>query len=146
MTVEENPRFALLAGLLRDGYRVRFRAHGRSMHPTIQEGERITVEPVESSEVKAGDVVLYRAGLGVVAHSVVRRERRSGPIVRFLLRGDSSDCCDDPVAAAQVLGRVVCVEREGRDIDLAGRTAKVLGALRARASRFKRRVLAAGPA
>ncbi len=45
--------------LLRNGQSVRFSAPGRSMYPTIREGEPITVQPVSPSAVQKGDIILY---------------------------------------------------------------------------------------
>ena len=61
----------LATELLRQGKSVRFRAPGRSMYPTIKEQEIITVEPIEPSKVKKGDIILYRSDAGVVAHRVL---------------------------------------------------------------------------
>ena len=62
--------------LLERGHSVRFQAPGRSMHPTIKEGETITVEPVEPPGVRTGDIILYRTKTGVIAHRVIRIEQR----------------------------------------------------------------------
>jgi hypothetical protein len=45
------------------------------MHPTIREGETITVAPVARFNIKRGDILLYLAGKKVVAHRVVRIKR-----------------------------------------------------------------------
>ena len=50
-----SPRFAdIIESLLREGHQVRFRAFGWSMHPTIRNGEIITVAPLERSSIKSG--------------------------------------------------------------------------------------------
>jgi hypothetical protein len=103
--------------LLRGGKSVRFRAPGWSMHPTIRDGEAITVQPVQPAAVKRGDIVLYRCDRGVVAHRVVRIEKRAGDNPLYVLRGDGPGAVDEPVEPAQVLGRVVSVERAGVRID-----------------------------
>lgn len=69
------------AELLRRGARVRFRATGRSMQPTILEGEAITVEPVATTAITPGDILLYRWKRGVIAHRVIRIERTQGAAV-----------------------------------------------------------------
>jgi len=69
------------AELLRRGARVRFRATGRSMQPTILEGEAITVEPVAPAAITPGDILLYRWKRGVIAHRVIRIERTNGGAV-----------------------------------------------------------------
>jgi hypothetical protein len=61
--------------LLRQGQSVRFRAPGRSMYPTIKEGETIRVEPLAPFDIKRGDILLYIVGRKVVAHRVVSIKR-----------------------------------------------------------------------
>ncbi len=216
----------LISELLQGGFAVKFKASGRSMHPTILEGETITVEPLSSGSIQVGDVVLYRCNTRVVAHRVVsimkftersietskyeapagtaesnhlKSELNSGSVVcyvqpvdediacsaqsvaevefrkgaaaaaagpsfaessrslkttgssspvagdeallacpqgqdvsetpqehscLYILRGDAATSCDDPVHPEQVLGKVVCVQRNGSRINLCSRKAK----------------------
>jgi hypothetical protein len=131
----------LIADLLMNGHRVKFRAPGYSMYPSILHEDVITVEPVNPSAVKIGDIILYRVQDSLIAHRVInilkRSERNSrsaprGPqdrsgsptwaspsseTLHFILRGDARPACDDPVAAEQVLGKVVRVETNGRGIN-----------------------------
>ena len=125
------------SGLLERGYRVRFRAEGWSMHPTIRDSEVITIASVAPSEIRKGDIILYRYRRGVVAHRVVRIEREARATPMLVLRGDAADRCDAPVAPEQVLGQVLAVDRAGRRIDLAGRWARVRRLLRLCGSRLK---------
>ena len=125
--------------LLSEGYAVRFRAGGQSMHPTIKDGEMITVEPVTAPAVKRGDIVLYRSKNGVIAHRVVRAQPASCE-PRLILRGDALTSSDSPVALEQVLGRVALVERCGRSIKLAGGRARLVRAARFYWSRLKARL------
>ncbi len=138
------------AELLRRGARVRFRATGRSMQPTILEGEAVTVEPVAPAAVTRGDIVLYRWERGVIAHRVIHIESKKAEAVTqpsvlsppscFILRGDASLSCDTPVQPEQVIGKVVAVERGGRRIDLASRKAKLRRTCRVWASRLVHRL------
>jgi hypothetical protein len=149
--------------LLRQGRSVRFRAPGLSMHPVIKEGETVTVAPISSFDIKRGDILLYLVGKKIIAHRVVsiKREKSKSkshssnhsstqasthskePNLQliFILRGDASVTCDDPVEAKQILGKVVIVERRGRRVDLYSRRAKMLHFAHARASRLKRLIL-----
>lgn len=111
--------------LLSRGYRVRFRAEGASMHPTIRAGETITVEP--RSEIAVGDIAFYRAKRGLIAHRVVEIRQWNGNARLLLTRGEDTGSTDEAVREHQILGRVVAVERNGRSIDLGGRWAKVCG-------------------
>jgi signal peptidase I len=87
------------------------------MHPTIRHGDVITVEPVEPPNLKRGDIILYRLQNNFIAHRLVNIEERNGCGLTFILRGDGSTTCDAPVKPAQVLGKIVCLERGHRSID-----------------------------
>jgi signal peptidase I len=128
-------------GLLSQGYSVRFRPGGHSMRPTIRDGEPVTVEPIQASHVKRGDIILYLSARGLIAHRVIGIKERKNAARVFILRGDASTSSDERAEAGQVLGRVVSVERDGYRINLASRRAKLLRAARAIASRLKIKVL-----
>src|SRR3990170_6699742 len=104
----------MTAELLSRGSSVRFQATGHSMYPAIKDGEMIKVEPVEPSQIKKGDIVLYRMKKGVIAHRVVHIERRNGGPPFFVLCGDTLETCDGIVEPRQVIGRVISVERNGQ--------------------------------
>jgi signal peptidase I len=96
----------ITAQLLAAGYCVRFRAHGGSMRPTIRHGETVVVEQVDSADVKAGDILLYRCQQRPLAHRVVQIHKDGNTVAAFMLRGDAKAACDAPVTPPQVLGRV----------------------------------------
>ena len=133
----------LISDLLNNGHRVRFKAPGYSMYPTILHEDVITVEPIRPEVVQVGDIVLYRNENSVIAHRVIKIENKSslhtdsqfsvlslprgmppsaapfrgfhwGPQSFFILRGDARPACDDPINARQILGKVISVERNGR--------------------------------
>lgn len=107
------------------------------MLPAVRDGECVIVAPARAEDVDVGDVLLCDTRRGPVAHRVVSIQRPAGGEGRFTLRGDASLECDGPVAAPQVRGRVVSVERDGRRVSLTpkggrlGRAA-LTAALRAR--------------
>ena len=112
------PLLSELGGeLLSLGFGVRFRAPGTSMHPTIRNGDVITVEPVAPTKLKRGDIILYRFRGDFIAHRIVTKEERNGCGLTLILRGDASSTCDQPVEPEQVLGKLVCLERGHRFID-----------------------------
>ena len=130
----------MTAELLSRGSSVRFQATGHSMYPAIKDGEMIKVEPVEPSQIKKGDIVLYRMKKGVIAHRVVHIERRNGGTPFFVLRGDTLETCDGIVEPRQVIGRVISVERNGHDHQLNSTRAKLLHNFRIYISVIKRRL------
>jgi hypothetical protein len=101
---------ALVDSLLAEGLSVRFRAGGRSMLPTLRDGDCVTVAPVDPRAVAIGDVVLCRTSGGPIVHRVAQRSGGAGE-ARFTLRGDASFENDRPVGAPDLLGRVVGVDR-----------------------------------
>jgi signal peptidase len=119
--------------LLRDGRTIRFCAHGMSMRPTIQHGDFVTVEPIDASEIRRGDILLYRDGDHVIAHRVVGLSASR----RLLLCGDGIETPDQPVRPDQVLGRVVALERGGHLLRLHRHWRKLLYIARFYVSRFK---------
>ena len=126
------------AKLLAQGFSVRFSAPGTSMGPTIRDGETITVAPAEPGEITVGDIVAYRRGCHVIAHRVVRFGRRDRADGEILLRGDAACTVDAPVAPGQILGKVVSVERRGRQLSVSSRPAKLAFTARVSASRARR--------
>ncbi len=130
------------ATLLGQGYSVRFSAPGTSMGSTIRDGETITVAPAVPSQIRRGDIVAYRRGYHIVAHRVVRVERHNESPA-FLMRGDAAMSCDPPVTREQILGKVVSVERRGRQRKVSSRPAKLAYTARVAALRVKRSIAAA---
>jgi hypothetical protein len=119
----------VVEGLLSDGIAVRFRAGGRSMTPTIEDGEVLIVAPAMSGQVDVADVVFCRTRAGAVAHRLLEIAPEAGGGSRLTLCGDASLETDHPVSESSVQGRVIGIERGGRRLDVAVRA----GAWRRRA-------------
>lgn len=128
------------AALLSTGQCVRFRATGLSMEPTIRDGDLLTVEPADPGAVRRGEILLYRAAQGVIAHRLVRCEPAGGQ-PRLVLRGDAAGTCDPPVGDGEVLGRVVAVQRRGRSWGLTSPCTVRWQRVRAAATRVVRAAL-----
>ena len=106
---------ASLAGLMRavldKGKPFRFEARGTSMHPLIQDGDVVTVEPFAEGGPRTGDIVAFvHPGTGGVrVHRIVRAEAG-----RFLLKGDNALGNDGALGRDALLGLVAGHERRGR--------------------------------
>jgi signal peptidase I len=133
---------ALTTELLRDGYGVRFHPQGQSMHPTIRDGEAVTIEPVKALDVRRGDILLYQTARGVIAHRVTRIRQEKNPSAVFTMRGDAPLASAEEVDANKILGRVISVERGERTIDLASRSVRLRQRARLCAARLKNRARA----
>jgi signal peptidase I len=133
----ESSVFHLLTSeLILNGYGLRFRAIGRSMLPTIQDGEIVRVEPVAASTLRLGDIVLLRQGAEFKAHRIIRKRGQY-----FITRGDTGMDADGEIRRDQILGRVTAKEciisgRMVRLDGLAARLAFLASEARRRAARF----------
>ncbi len=99
--------------MLESGYKVRFVASGHSMSPTIRDGDLVTVEPL-SARLRRRDVYLYQRDGRPIVHRLVGTH----PKGNLIMRGDACRSDDSPVSQAQLLGRVISIERGGRYISL----------------------------
>ena len=106
--------------LLQRGCNVRFRASGTSMHPTIRDGEVVTVAPSSGDAFAVGDVLLCRAGRRPAAHRVVAVQSSDDGRPVIHMHGDNLCSPDRPVRAEDVIGRVLTVSRDGCEQPLDG--------------------------
>ncbi len=122
--------------ILGRGDRIRFRARGGSMFPFIRNGEIVEVESVDVGQIRLGDVMFYHTWSGrIFAHRVIEKRKEEKGIV-LVAKGDAVPHPDGLVYPDQVLGRVVMVERSGRNIRFDKGLHRLVGVLYARASPF----------
>ena len=123
------PDFCDLAReILGRGSALRYRAEGWSMYPTLRDGDILTIVPTNAEEAQVGDIVLCQAaGPRPMVHRLVRKA--GGQVIT---RGDRLPHDDAPVAAADLLGRVIQAERGDKVIHLTHRRAIWMGKLVAR--------------
>lgn len=97
--------------VLRSSGTLRLRVTGWSMLPAVWPGDTLIVERVDSSEVAAGDIVLFGRERRLFAHRVVNNHGST-----ILTHGDSMRMPDSPVTEDEFLGRVSSIVRNGRCI------------------------------
>jgi len=116
------------------------------MHPTICDGDIITVQPVLIANVRVGDIVLYRTEENAIAHRVIAIRNRDpftqsadlNPQCLFFLRGDASRFSDEPVRPENILGKIISIDRNNFCIDIYSWKHKVRCWVSIWISRFKR--------
>jgi signal peptidase len=91
---------------------LRLKVSGSSMLPAIRPGDVLTIHRFAHGGASAGDVVLFRREGRFFVHRILRREGAG-----FIARGDAARSCDPWVADSDLLGRVVSVERGGRQVE-----------------------------
>ncbi len=122
---------AVCEALLQDGVKVRFRTQGRSMQPNILDDDVVVVVPAGCDELRRGNIALTRGEDGYRVHRVCDEFPPGGGVIT---RGDSG-LENDPTAHV-VLGKVVAIERNGRETSLAKRGQRFRHALRKQTHRL----------
>lgn len=101
--------------ILQKGKLLRIPAVGSSMFPTSQSGDTITVKPAKATDVSVGDVIVYVRGKRMIAHRLISKRIRNNEIV-LICQGEFFSKPDPLIEGRQVLGKVVAVKRNGRNI------------------------------
>lgn len=113
MPLSNQGQLELLRAMMERGLPLRTRARGFSMAPLIRDEDVVTVAPLGDRGPHVGEVMAFVAPAsgGLALHRVVARDKRG-----WVLRGDNCLESDGVVVDGEILGRVVRVERNGRDV------------------------------
>ena len=102
----------LVADVARSFGQVRLKVTGTSMLPAVLPGDILTVIRRDAADLLPGQIVLCFRNQELVAH---RLTGRLGD--RFITRGDSLCYYDKPFREDEILGQVVSILRDGRQVD-----------------------------
>ncbi len=95
-----------------------FKARGFSMYPFIHDGDILTISPVNTNELKVGDIILYKSlDEGVVLHRVIGKTK-VGNTEMLKVRGDALMATPEYISTAQVIGKAIKQRRNSKVIDL----------------------------
>lgn len=96
----------------------RIRASGSSMRPTLKEGDWLTVRHLGPSELREGDLGVFRTEKVLLVHRVIDVQPHDEKIF-FLLKGDA--CLESELLSGDhLLGKVVEVHQDGVKVCLEG--------------------------
>jgi len=79
---------------------------GVSMEPAMHTGDLVITRPVDSDELKVGDVVRFVIGRTPVMHRITEIEETTNGRV-FVTQGDNNNTPDDPILDSQIEGEVI---------------------------------------
>ena len=128
----DSPRFgSMCEALLASGHAVRFHVRGLSMQPNLRDGDAVIVERVQQAELHRGDIVLSRDREGLRVHRLTSTNLPVG----LVTRGDTG-LANDP-EPQELVGRVVAIERNGRQTPATGARQRILHASRILVRRLK---------
>jgi len=109
------PELGLAAEILGSGGKIRLRALGSSMLPSLWPGDVLTIEGRSCHAPVPGDIVLVLRNQRAFIHRV-KEKRDIGGSTQWITRGDAVPQHDPPVAASELLGRVASIQRNHRTI------------------------------
>jgi Peptidase S24-like len=112
------------------------RVQGSSMLPWVRPGDMLLVHSAAMEEARCGDVVLFERGGRLFAHRLI--EKRGGRSPGFIAKGDAHPKADGFLPAKDLFGRVACIYRGGKRIDLDSPRQLALGRLISGISRHSR--------
>ncbi len=132
-SVSESLQQEVIRQLLKEGLgknqRIRLHVTSKSMAPLLRPGDFVSIKQVDPTKLKRGDLLVLQREPDLVIHRLIMVDREG----RFHTKGDSLPCCDSPVTALEVLGKVVTIEHDQRVIDLTNlkwiRTNQIIGML-----------------
>jgi signal peptidase I len=91
---------------------------GSSMRPAIEDGDLVTIEPIQDGRLNQGDIILYQSRYDTaVIHRIIKIERSSNERT-VITRGDAASQNDLAVPLNKILGRVKHIERAGEPIKM----------------------------
>jgi len=100
---------SLAAEILKSSGILRLGVSGSSMLPTLWPGDVVTLVAI-AEQPTVGQIVLFQRCGQFVVHRVVEAGSSGGQL-QVTTRGDSMIDQDGPIAASEVLGRVVAIRR-----------------------------------
>lgn len=109
----EDLKLGLAVEALRLCGTVRLTAWGASMLPSIWPGDLLTIETVTLDQLIPGDIVWVRYNQRCYIHRLISKHPAENS-TRFITRGDAMPRNDPSVAPAELLGRVMNVQRGNR--------------------------------
>lgn len=89
------------------------------MWPSLKGKEKLIVRRMPVSNLKLGDLVLYKADNQLVCHRLVKKAKTNGGCLIFS-RGDASFGSAEPVNERMFVGKVVGIIKNGKITNMEG--------------------------
>jgi signal peptidase I len=103
---------------------VRLCVFGTSMVPAVLPGDQVLIQRATLEEILPGEIAVFLRNGRLFVHRVVDRKimaaaQKAEGEMCLITRGDRQRDCDLPVQTSELLGRVVTIERDRREIKIA---------------------------
>ena len=105
--------------ILNNGQMLRFRATGRSMAPTILNGDSVTIAPTDNSLIKPGAIVLHRSPhtQHPLLHRIIKISHKNSRTTIYT-RGDTFCGYAEKIEAADIMGIAIAATHNGKTRNL----------------------------
>ncbi len=107
----EQRKCTLAAEVLRSNGKLKLRATGASMLPTLWPGDLLTIRYSNFDQVEPGDVVLFLRDGRFFVHRILSKTSFEEEFL--VTRGDCMPQADPPVRPGELLGKVTKIQRDG---------------------------------
>jgi signal peptidase I len=112
ISIDKTDAIENIKAVLESGNSVELTASGYSMFPTLKNGDRVIVRPLNRGEVpESGSIIVFQDNTGLVIHRVIEKQVIEPGNYVFTTRGDSRRMNDTPVEITRVLGIAVRFRR-----------------------------------
>lgn len=124
--MDTTDNFFNIEQLLRDGNTIKLKPQGYSMYPLFYPGrDEAIIEPVDPSDLRRGDVALYRRRQSILVLHRIWKIREQ----KFYMVGDNQSEIEGPLDPDQFLGRLCGFVRNGHTISVKNPLYRILSSL-----------------
>lgn len=124
--MDTTDNFFNIEQLLRDGNTIKLKPQGYSMYPLFYpERDEAIIEPVDPSDLRRGDVALYRRRQSILVLHRIWKIREQ----KFYMVGDNQSEIEGPLDSDQFLGRLCGFVRNGHTISVKNPLYRILSSL-----------------
>ena len=90
------------------GENMKILASGNSMFPTLLDGIKYDMNPLESEDIKVGDIIVFCSNNQAICHRVVKVIVSRNGTVFYATKGDNCEQKDDfAVTREMIIGKVM---------------------------------------
>ena len=93
---------------------------GVSMRPFLYDSDLVLVTP-EKAHLQRGDIVVYQASGLLITHRVLHIKHSDKKGIIYMTKGDNSILPDPPIKSGVIIGKVVAIRRNNREMRLDNR-------------------------
>ena len=93
---------------------------GVSMRPFLYDSDLVLVTP-EKAHLQRGDIAVYQASGLLITHRILHINRHESNGTTYITKGDNSILPDPPITSRVIIGKVVAIRRDNREMRLDNR-------------------------